>query len=138
MGFPKISNTAAGYTAVSVAPLKRVALDIPGAVDASGLSRAQIYKDLRAGKLVAHKNGSRTLIFLDDLEEYLRRLPRAQFRPLGEDVERSTLPDDPGPETDPSDVATPASISSEETRRHRRSLVDTEIVNRRLTTGGSE
>ncbi|MBZ9654003.1 helix-turn-helix domain-containing protein [Phyllobacterium lublinensis] len=109
MGFPKISNTANGYATVSVAPLKRVALDIPSTVDASGLSRAQIYKDLRAGKLAAYKNGSRTLIFLDDLEGYLRRLPRAEFRPLDDEAELNVSNEDGRLETDAPDAATPAS-----------------------------
>ncbi|WP_457299616.1 helix-turn-helix domain-containing protein [Phyllobacterium sp. P5_D12] len=117
MGFPKISNTATGYTAVSVAPLKRVALDIPGTVDASGLSRAQIYKDLRAGKLVAYKNGSRTLIFLDDLEGYLRGLPRAQFRPLADEAAINIPNSDARSETGATDVVESASTSGK-TRRH--------------------
>lgn len=70
--------------AAMVSP-KRIATDVPGAVDYSGQSRAQLYKDMRSGRLVAFKNGRRTFIFLDDLEGYLRALPRATFVPSPSD-----------------------------------------------------
>jgi hypothetical protein len=63
---------------------KPLAVDVPGAVDLSGLSRAQLYKDMRDGRLVAHKRGKRTLILVSDLENYLRALPRAKFKPVPE------------------------------------------------------
>ena len=39
-------------------------------------------KDMRAGLLAAYKNGKRTILFYDDLDRYMRRLPRAKFRPV--------------------------------------------------------
>jgi hypothetical protein len=80
MTFPQIEDNH--LVEARLQPPKRFTTDIPGAVDASGLSRAQLYKDMRSGKLVAHKNGNRTLIFLVDLERYLRALPVAKFRPV--------------------------------------------------------
>jgi len=46
----------------------------------SGLSRSAIYRHMAAGKIHAVKGGSRTLIVLDSLVEYVRSLPRATFR----------------------------------------------------------
>lgn len=54
-----------------------IALTIPEAVAASGLSRSCIYKALKAG-LPARKAGRRTLIMVADLKAYLASLPTYQ------------------------------------------------------------
>jgi hypothetical protein len=64
-----------------VAP-RPVATDVRGAVASTGLSRAQLYKDLRKGLLRAYKNGARTVILFEDLERYVRALPQARFTPI--------------------------------------------------------
>ena len=52
-----------------------IALTVPQAVQASGLSRSGLYEALRRGDLVARKAGRRTLIPFADLEAYLASLP---------------------------------------------------------------
>lgn len=79
MTFPSVSRE---FRTAPVAPRPRVATDVPGAVSYTGQSRAQLYKDMRSGLLPAYKNGARTILFFDDLDLYLRALPRAKFKPL--------------------------------------------------------
>jgi len=52
-----------------------IAVTIPDAVKASGLSRSSIYEALKRGDLSARKAGRRTLISFADLETYLANLP---------------------------------------------------------------
>lgn len=54
-----------------------IALTIPEAVAASGLSRSCIYKALK-NNLPARKAGRRTLIMVADLKAYLAGLPTYQ------------------------------------------------------------
>lgn len=51
-----------------------IALTVPEAVKASGMSRSGLYLALKNG-LPARKAGRRTLIMLADLEAYLASLP---------------------------------------------------------------
>lgn len=57
---------------------KPIALTVPQAVQASGLSRSGLYEAMRSGDLIARKAGRRTLIALADLEAYLASLPTYQ------------------------------------------------------------
>ncbi|MGQ7830450.1 helix-turn-helix domain-containing protein [Altererythrobacter sp. Z27] len=52
-----------------------IAVTIPDAVRASGLSRSALYEALKRGDLAALKAGRRTLICFADLESYLANLP---------------------------------------------------------------
>ncbi len=52
-----------------------IAVTIPDAVKATGLSRSALYEALKRGDLSARKAGRRTLITFADLEAYLARLP---------------------------------------------------------------
>ena len=56
---------------------KPIALTIPEAVKASGMSRTKIYAALQNG-LAAKKCGRRTLIPYNELENYLASLPEYQ------------------------------------------------------------
>lgn len=55
-----------------------IALTIPDAVKASGMSRTSIYEALKRGDLTGKKSGRRTLIWFADLEAYLGNLPTYQ------------------------------------------------------------
>ena len=55
-----------------------IAVTIPDAVKASGMSRTAIYEALRRGDLSARKAGRRTLISFVDLQAYLASLPAYQ------------------------------------------------------------
>lgn len=56
-----------------------IAVTIPEAVKATGMSRTSIYEALKRGNLTARKAGRRTLISFSDLEAYLASLPA--YRP---------------------------------------------------------
>ena len=53
-----------------------IAMTIPDAVKASGMSRSSIYEALKRGDLSACKAGRRTLISFADLQAYLANLPQ--------------------------------------------------------------
>ena len=53
-----------------------IAMTIPDAVRASGMSRSSIYEALKRGDLSARKAGRRTLISFADLQAYLANLPQ--------------------------------------------------------------
>ena len=55
-----------------------IAVTIPDAVKASGMSRTSIYEALKRGDLSARKAGRRTLINFKDLQVYLASLPSYQ------------------------------------------------------------
>ena len=55
-----------------------LAITIPAAVIASGMSRTSIYEALKRGDLTARKAGRRTLISFADLQTYLASLPAYQ------------------------------------------------------------
>ena len=55
-----------------------IAVTIPDAVKATGMSRTSIYEALKRGDLSAKKAGRRTLISFADLEAYLASLPTYQ------------------------------------------------------------
>ena len=46
----------------------------------SGYSRSEVYRQLAAGRILAVKAGSRTLIVLESLIEHLNSLPPATYR----------------------------------------------------------
>lgn len=52
-----------------------LAVTIPDAVKASGMSRSALYLALKRGDLSARKAGRRTLISFADLQAYLASLP---------------------------------------------------------------
>lgn len=55
--------------------IKPIAVTVPEAVRATGLSRSRLYEALKSGELTARKAGRRTLISFADLEAYLANLP---------------------------------------------------------------
>lgn len=52
-----------------------IAVSIPDAVKATGISRSSLYEAMKRGDLPARKAGRRTLIRVTDLENYLASLP---------------------------------------------------------------
>jgi predicted DNA-binding transcriptional regulator AlpA len=57
-----------------------LALPIPEAQRISGLSRSEIYRRLASGDIQAVKSGSRTLVLMGSIRDYLASLPPATFR----------------------------------------------------------
>jgi excisionase family DNA binding protein len=60
----------------NVSALQRVALSVPDACKVSGVGRTKLFEAIRSGKLVARKNGKRTLILHQDLLKFLEDLPK--------------------------------------------------------------
>lgn len=54
-----------------------LAMSVPEAVMASGLSRTSLYEAIKAGDLIAKKFGSRTVILREDLLRFLNNLASA-------------------------------------------------------------
>ena len=54
---------------------KKLAYSIAEACAAMGIGRTKLYDLIAAGKLVARKDGGRTLILAEDMAAYLRALP---------------------------------------------------------------
>lgn len=59
------------------AGIPTLALSPEAAAKAAGVGRTAIFQAIREKKLVARKNGARTLVMVDDLGKYLRSLPQA-------------------------------------------------------------
>lgn len=57
-----------------------IAVPIAEAVTFSGMSRSAVYRELASGKLRAVKSGSRTLVLVESIRDYLASLPAATFR----------------------------------------------------------
>lgn len=55
--------------------MEPIALTIPDAVKAAGVSRTSLYEALRRGELSARKNGKRTLIEAEALKAWLAQMP---------------------------------------------------------------
>ncbi len=58
--------------------MRPLAVTIPDAVKATGLSRSALYEALKRKELTAKKAGRRTLISFAELETYLASLPTYQ------------------------------------------------------------
>jgi hypothetical protein len=59
---------------------QRLALTIRDAVEASGIGRTTLYAEIRAGRLITHKVGRRTIILSNELEDFLKNLPIGDLR----------------------------------------------------------
>ncbi len=57
-----------------------LAYSIPEVCKNSNSGRTTVYKAINAGELVAHKRGSRTIIFSSDLERWLNSLPEIEAK----------------------------------------------------------
>ena len=58
-------------------PVTKLAYTIPEVVEATGICRTLIYQDIVAGRLVARKRGSKTIVLNADLVAFLDALPLA-------------------------------------------------------------
>jgi len=57
----------------SASPIR--AMRVPDACRSLGISKSQLYRELRAGRLIARKCGSVTLIPTDSADKWLNSLP---------------------------------------------------------------
>lgn len=56
--------------------MRKIALTLSEATEVSGIGRSSLYKLFNDGKLTPRKAGKKTLILVDELETYLRNLPK--------------------------------------------------------------
>jgi hypothetical protein len=61
--------------------LSKLALSIPEVVQASGIGRTLVFSEMKAGRLVARKCGRRTVVLVDDLQNWLRAMPMSRDGP---------------------------------------------------------
>jgi excisionase family DNA binding protein len=54
----------------------RLAFSIKEAAAVSGIGRTAIFAAIKAGRLIARKNGRRTLIASSDLQQFIASLPK--------------------------------------------------------------
>jgi excisionase family DNA binding protein len=54
----------------------KIGLAIAEVVELLPLGRTRLYEEIAAGRLRAHKLGRRTIIFPEDLDDFLKSLPR--------------------------------------------------------------
>jgi excisionase family DNA binding protein len=55
---------------------QKLSFTIEQAVKATGIGRTAIFAAIKSGRLVARKNGRRTLIAASDLQQFVASLPR--------------------------------------------------------------
>src|SRR5258708_2569593 len=78
---------------------------IPEVCKNANSGRTTVYKAINEGQLVAHKRGSRTIIFSNDLERWLNSLPKieAKHSKRAEMLARATSQEGNIPHSDTSD-----------------------------------
>ena len=54
---------------------EKLACSISETAELSGVCRTLIYREINAGRLIAHKAGTRTIILRTDREDWLKALP---------------------------------------------------------------
>lgn len=54
---------------------QKISFTIEQAVKATGIGRTAIFAAIKSGRLVARKNGRRTLIASNDLQQFISNLP---------------------------------------------------------------
>jgi predicted DNA-binding transcriptional regulator AlpA len=57
--------------------MTKIAVTIPEAVAISGIGRTSLYGIFKTGEIRPRKSGKRTLVLVDELENYLKSLPMA-------------------------------------------------------------
>lgn len=57
--------------------MTKLTYSIPEAVVASGFSRASLYREMAAGRLVGRKRGSRVFFLTEEFNAWLKNLPEA-------------------------------------------------------------
>lgn len=62
--------------AVRLSRSRQRALTIKEFTEQYGIGRSSVYEELKAGRLRARKIGKRTIITVDDAEEWLGNLPK--------------------------------------------------------------
>ena len=58
-----------------------LAISIPEAARRAGVGRTTIYEAINDGKLVVRKSGRRSLVLIDELQNWLMSLPKAGMKP---------------------------------------------------------
>ncbi|MEX4008471.1 helix-turn-helix domain-containing protein [Neoaquamicrobium sediminum] len=56
--------------------MTKISVPISEAVQLSGIGRSSLYKLFSEGKLTPRKSGKRTLVLVEELESYIKSLPK--------------------------------------------------------------
>lgn len=72
------SPAAAAKDMEGTIPDWKLAYRVPEAAAATGLGESTIWKKISEGKLMAKRDGAATLIEREELQRYLRSLPKVQ------------------------------------------------------------
>jgi hypothetical protein len=56
----------------------KLALSISEVVKASGVGRTLVFAEIKTGRLLARKCGRRTVVLIDDLQDWLRAMPSSR------------------------------------------------------------
>jgi hypothetical protein len=59
--------------------MKKIAVTLREATALSGIGRSSLYKLFNEGKLIPRKAGKRTLILVEELENYVKCLPMGGY-----------------------------------------------------------
>lgn len=55
---------------------EKLVYSIKDVCETASIGRTFVYNAIQAGQLIAHKNGSRTVVFADDLKAWLASWPK--------------------------------------------------------------
>lgn len=58
----------------------QISMTLEKATEASGIPRSRFYELFKEGKLTPRKSGRRTLVLTEELEQYLKSLPKGVSR----------------------------------------------------------
>ena len=58
--------------------LSKLALSISEVVSTSGVGRTLVFAEMKAGRLIARKCGRRTVVLIDDLQNWLQAMPSSR------------------------------------------------------------
>lgn len=56
--------------------MTKISVTIPEAVQLTGIGRSSLYRLFSDGKLTPRKSGKRTLVLVEELESYIKSLPK--------------------------------------------------------------
>jgi hypothetical protein len=57
---------------------RKFALSVSEVVRASGVGRTLVFAEIKAGRLLARKCGRRTLVLIDDFQDWLQAMPSSR------------------------------------------------------------
>jgi excisionase family DNA binding protein len=69
-------RTGSGDLRKTAVEQQKLALSVEEAAKVSGVGRTMLFAEIRKGRITARKVGRRTIIMVDDLDAWLKALPK--------------------------------------------------------------